>query len=88
MADEIPEILNEYMTFCNIRKNAIESNILDLSDYDFMYPTCLLPSIVFKNDHSNMEYVPPSTNLANYISIIEKKTIYLWNQLYSNSYYI
>lgn len=66
-----PEILTEYINFCNIREKAIATNILNISTCNFIHPTCLLPLISFKKEHSDMRYVPPPVHVENYISIIE-----------------
>jgi hypothetical protein len=67
---QIPEILEEYGKFCEIRKNSLELNKIDLSKYDWFYPTCLLPlcNLMFEN---SLHYTPPSSeNVSNYISVI------------------
>ncbi|HJH28402.1 MAG TPA: hypothetical protein C5S51_01710 [Methanosarcinaceae archaeon] len=68
-----PTILNEYINFCNIRKNALATNNLDISACNFIHPTCLLPLILFKKEHNDMRYVPPPSQVANYMSIIENR---------------
>jgi len=70
-----PELLQEYIKFCNIREKAKRTNIIDLSSCSWFYPTSLLPLANFlKNNKDLMEYVPPiNNNVNNYISTIMKR---------------
>jgi hypothetical protein len=70
-----PELLQEYINFCNIREKAKRTNIIDLSSCSWFYPTSLLPLANFlKDNKDSMKYVPPiNNNVNNYISTIMKK---------------
>lgn len=49
-----PEIVRSYIKYCTIRNknNQEKSNILDLTDYTWLYPTTLLPVLCFRTKHS------------------------------------
>ena len=66
-----PETLQEYIKYCTIRDNALNSNTIDLSQYYWFYPSCLLPLANFLKDNINsMDYIPPTYSVANYIDTI------------------
>ena len=67
-----PELLQEYIKFCNIREKAKRTNIIDLSSCSWFYPTSLLPLANFlKDNKDSMKCVPPiNNNVNNYISTI------------------
>lgn len=69
-----PQIVDEYMKFCKIHLNAVESGVIDLSRYEWFYPTSLLPLWTIKNC-DDYEYIPPSNpNVAHYISTVTEST--------------
>ncbi|RZN14100.1 MAG: hypothetical protein EF812_06240, partial [Methanosarcinales archaeon] len=70
----LPELLQEYIKFCNIREKAKKTNIIDLSSCSWLYPTSLLLLVNFLRDNKDsMKCVPPiNNNVSNYISIIMK----------------
>ena len=66
-----PETLQEYIKYCTIRDNALNSNTIDLSQYHWFYPSCLLPLANFLKDNiHSMDYIPPTHFVANYIDTI------------------
>lgn len=67
----LPEVLQEYLKFCKIRKNAEYTKIIDLSPYTWFYPSSLLPLCnMIKNNRSSMTVISPIEKVANYISVI------------------
>lgn len=69
-----PELLQEYIKFCNIREKAKRTNIINLSSCSWFYPTSLLPlANLLKENKGSMKCVPPINNNVNtYISTIMK----------------
>ena len=68
---DYPLLLQEYLKFCEIRKKSNNFNLIDLSPYDWFYPTCLLPlGKLLKENESPIKYISPVYNVAHYISII------------------
>lgn len=66
-----PEMLKEYIKYCTIRDNALNSNTINLSQHYWFYPSCLLPLANFLNDNINsMNYIPPPYSVAKYIETI------------------
>jgi len=68
---DYPILLQEYLKFCDIREKYKTVNIINLSPYDWFYPTSLLPlGKLLKENVRSMNYIPPVYNVAQYISII------------------
>lgn len=77
-----PQTLQEYIKYCTIRDNALNSNTIDLSQYSWFFPSCLLPLANFLKDNINsMNYIPPSDSVAKYIDTITNRS-YLRNSTY------
>lgn len=77
-----PETLQEYIKYCTIRDNALNSNTIDLSQYYWFYPSCLLPLANFlKNNINSMNYIPPPYSVEKYINTIINCS-YLSNSTY------
>lgn len=66
----IPELWPEYMEFCRLRKEASVSNLSDLRDIDWIYPTTLLPLGSFLIASRKEYRAPQDQNVADYISIM------------------
>lgn len=69
---QVPEILNNYLLFCNYREECQKSKILNLRDCKWIYPTTLIPLGIFiKENKTKFEYKAPlDHNVSNYISLV------------------
>ena len=69
---QVPEMVNNYLLYCNYKNNSRQTNVLDLRWLDWLYPTTLLPLGVFTKKHSGaIEYRPPlNQNVANYMAVM------------------
>ena len=67
-----PDLLNNYLNFCSRREVCLKTNILDLRETNWLYPTTLLPLGIFIKAHKEtIDYRPPhNPNVANYISLV------------------
>ena len=86
-----PEMLNEYMKFCDILYNFHKTNVIDLSDYHWFYPTSLLPlaNLLNQNTDSSTYISPKNKNVARYIDTInEKNFLDLVNPTYFPVFYL
>ena len=64
-----PALFECFRKFCDIRQNSnIEGSTLDLSMYDFFYPTTLLPLLGYLNENSLKALV--NQNIYGYVSTI------------------
>ncbi len=71
---QVPEIVNNYLLFCNYRERAKSTKVIDLSWCGWLYPTTLLPLGVFIRKSKSMKYLPPhNQNVANYINLVTGK---------------
>ena len=70
---QYPELVNNYLTFCNYREEARKSNSLDLRWCNFLFPTTLLPLGVLLQTRKIKYLKPHSTNVSNYIDLITGK---------------
>jgi hypothetical protein len=66
----IPELWPEYEKFCRLRKEASVSNLSDLRDIDWIYPTTLLPLGSFLIAGRRAYKEPRNRDVADYISIM------------------
>jgi hypothetical protein len=68
---DLPVVLQEYLKFCKICKNAERTNIIDLSQYTWFYPSSMLPLCnLLKNNRGSMKVIAPHERVNNYISVI------------------
>ncbi len=50
----------EYLKFCEYKKNALDTNSLDLTTIDFFFPTLLLPLGIFIKNNDRINVIPPN----------------------------
>ena len=68
MESEYPPLLQEYLHFTQLRENATQTKLVDLTSLDWIYPSELLPLIVFlKNNSSIKPLYPKILDVRNYI---------------------
>ena len=68
---QLPDMVNNYIMFCNYKNSSKKSKILDLSWSDWLYPTTLLPLGVFIKTNRSIRFQPPyNENVAKYISLV------------------
>ncbi len=69
---QVPEVLNNYLLFCNYRQESLKTNSFNLRDCRWIYPTTLLPLGVFiKKGKLTFEYNPPlDYNVSNYLHLV------------------
>ena len=66
-----PSIVDEYIKFCKIHIQASKKGVIDLREYDWFYPTSLLPLWITKNKNDYLKYIPPlNSKVASYISTV------------------
>lgn len=66
----LPVVLQEYLKFCKIRKNAVDTKIIDLSPYTWFYPSSMLPLCnLLKNNRGSIAVISPHEGVTNYISV-------------------
>ena len=71
---QVPEIVNNYLLFCNYRERAKSTKKIDLSWCNWLFPTTLLPLGVFIKKNKSMKYLPPhNQNVANYVDLVTGK---------------
>ncbi len=66
----LPVVLQEYLNFCKIRENSEHTKIIDLSPYNWFYPTSMLPLCNLLKNRGSMIVISPHERVSNYISII------------------
>lgn len=67
----LPIVLQEYLKFCRIRKNAEHTKTIDLSPYNWFYPSSMLPLCnLLKSCGSSIAIISPHEKVTNYISVI------------------
>ncbi len=63
----------EYLEYCNLKRIAITTNILDLSNISWFFPTLLLPLGIFIKENNKIDIILPSDiNVSKYVNIIMK----------------
>ena len=63
----------KYLEFCELRKHALSTGKMDLSNIDWFYPTNLLPLGIFIKEQQDISVIPPiNLNVLNYYNIITK----------------
>jgi len=69
---QVPEILNNYLLFCNYREECFKTKVINLRDCKWIYPTTLLPLGIFiKHNKAEFEYKAPlDHNISNYIALV------------------
>jgi len=69
---QVPEVLNNYLLFCNYREECLKTKFLNLRDCKWIYPTTLLPLGIFiKENKAKFEYKAPlDHNVSNYIALV------------------
>ncbi|MEK6903021.1 MAG: hypothetical protein AABW64_00045 [Nanoarchaeota archaeon] len=73
-----PELLQEYLDFCKLREQAINSKILDLSGLTWIYPTKLLPLVTFlKNNPAIKPTYPKAYDVQTYFTTITQEKTHL-----------
>ncbi|CAG1020062.1 hypothetical protein DOJK_00054 [Patescibacteria group bacterium] len=71
ISSALPVVLQEYLKFCEIRKNAEHTKIIDLSPYTWFYPSSMLPLCnLLKNTRGSMGVISPHESVTHYISVI------------------
>lgn len=67
---------NEYLKYCDLKKNALTTKSLDLSTLSWVFPTFLLPLGIFIKEHSEIDVIPPMDNdVLKYVNIMMKGKI-------------
>lgn len=71
-----PQLVENYLKYCNYKKEFLEFNKIDLSDLDFIYPTTFVPlvNLILESSIKNID-MPRNNNVTNYILTILKKEI-------------
>ena len=71
----LPEQVFEFTKFCSLIVNSKKSNILDLGDCNWFYPTQLLPLLVFIKQNPNVKIIlPKNIGVSKYLTIIKNKS--------------
>jgi hypothetical protein len=73
-----PTLMNEYLEFCEFRRTALTSGILDLRNLKWVYPTTLLPlGSMIRGAGKKLEYKPPEKeDVRGYIDhMVQMKSI-------------
>jgi len=67
------ELAAYYSKFTQLRSNAIEARVLDLSTIKWFYPTLILPLGVFIKQNKDIVLIPPQDRrVSNYFDVITK----------------
>ncbi|MBI3033248.1 sensor histidine kinase [Candidatus Woesearchaeota archaeon] len=68
---QVPDLVNNYLTFCNYRERATSTKVIDLSSCSWLFPTTLLLLGDFIKKNQTMKYLPPyNHNVANYVGLV------------------
>ena len=71
----IPDIVNDYRAFEEIRTESMLSGRLDLSGMRWVRPTMLLPLAMLMKHEKGLTYIPPTRpEVARYIDIVTSET--------------
>ena len=67
------ELEKEYLKYCKLKKIALNTSELDLSNIDWFYPTSILPLGIFIKENPNLSIIPPiDYSVSNYFNLIIK----------------
>ncbi len=67
-------LLNCYKQFSNIREHSDKSNKIDLTNFEFLSPTTLLPLILYVEQNSAKEIIlPKNENLKSYFTTVTSR---------------
>ncbi len=55
-----PELVDSYLRFCAYREKSLSEKHINLKDYEWFYPTTLLPLADFIKEHKDLKYTKPS----------------------------
>lgn len=61
----------QYIEFCKLRKLALETGVFDISRHSWLYPTMILPMVVFLNENPQIRLITPTaSSVTNYLNVL------------------
>lgn len=83
--DDYPDLLKEYLNFCNSREQGKQNGLIDFSNIGWVYPTEILPLVAFILGNKNLKFVyPENLSIRTYLN----KILQQGNLAYSSGTYM